>query len=247
MRLIALVLRIASLVLPSPYRVRWREEALAVLAEVHGWRRWRYALDTAVKVPLVARECRVDLAAPPRWQLDVAGFALLAAPALVFAGMMLLRDEYGGTDRLAYLLPAFGVVPAVAIRSAHLAAGTAGYCRAVALTVLAVTAPTAALFLDDFMLAYAVAMAVPNAWLVTVGLTALARRIGPADQATLGVITGLIYPFGLLGLLSSRLIIFGFFLLVILFNIGLVTIWSVLAGLRLVVGRPDLVLRNPPT
>ncbi len=50
------LLRVASLALPASYRGRWLEETLAVLYDVHGWRRWRYAVDTALKAPLLARE-----------------------------------------------------------------------------------------------------------------------------------------------------------------------------------------------
>ncbi|GAA0913970.1 hypothetical protein [Virgisporangium aurantiacum] len=82
MEWLKLLLRVAGLALPAPYRQRWLEETLAVLHDVHGWRRWWYAVDTALKAPLLAREYQRGPLLPPRWLTAFAGAVLVATPCL---------------------------------------------------------------------------------------------------------------------------------------------------------------------
>ncbi|GIJ70870.1 DUF4304 domain-containing protein [Virgisporangium ochraceum] len=52
------MLRLGSVILPPAHRDRRREEAAAVLMDVSGRRRFRYTVDTVVKVPVLAFEHR---------------------------------------------------------------------------------------------------------------------------------------------------------------------------------------------
>lgn len=245
MSLVGLLLRVASLVLPGPYRARWYEEALALLAEVPaGGRRWRYAFDTALKVPLMARELRYDVAPPPpRWQLEVAGLALVGGPALVI-GAIVLVNSLGYRGELLILLAPLGMVPLVAVRAAQSAAGNGGFGRAVAVTVLAATGPVSALFIDD-VLAFFVAGAVAFAWLAVVSVSALVFGVGPSGEAQLGAVTGLLWPVGLVGSLATGSPVLGYAFFAYYLAVVLFAIWAVLAAVRLLSGRADLVTSRP--
>ncbi|MFF0373995.1 hypothetical protein [Actinoplanes missouriensis] len=89
MAVLRFLLAVAALTLPASRRARWREETLAVLAEVHGVRRWWFALDTAVKAPLLARQLRTPALPPGRWLSALTGVALLGASVLMVAAILL--------------------------------------------------------------------------------------------------------------------------------------------------------------
>jgi hypothetical protein len=246
------MLRVASLALPASYRRRWLEETSAVLYDVHGWRRWRYAVDTALKAPLLAREYRRGPLLPPRRLTAFAGAALVATPVLVvgsvyFGGMVGLELARVEVVLLMLLAP----VPTVAVRSFHIATRRGGgvrYAGAAALTAAVVIGP-----IGTFNAALTqkgnwtvVGAAVLGAWLVWINVGILRRRTGAADQATLGVIAG-----GSILLLSATSLVtlgmlWGFAILGIAAAAATLGLWCVMAGLRMLVGRADLMLGSDP-
>lgn len=207
-RLLSLLLAGASVMLPAPHRARWREEALAVLLEARGLRRWHFALDTVLKAPILAwHHRRADprrAARPPAsgW----AGAALFGVPVLMIGALALPPVVGEGAAEFLFLIAPCGMLPAVTARSFHDAARRGGgalrYAGAALLSSFAGSGPVAAGALAVATGAPALALAgaaVPGVWLICVNGAALARRQGPAPLTVLGVCAGV----GLVGVLSG--------------------------------------------
>jgi hypothetical protein len=77
---------VGSWLLPAGRGARWREESLALLLDVRGWRRWRYAADLLIKVPVLAWQLHQPAARWPTPGAAVSGLGLfLAAFAMLGA------------------------------------------------------------------------------------------------------------------------------------------------------------------
>lgn len=204
MAVLRIVLAVAALTLPASRRDRWREETLAVLAEVQGVRRWWFALDTAVKAPMLARQLRVPVPPPGRWLSVLTGAALIGA-SVVMAVAVLFPSAIGeDAAEFLFLCAPCGMAGVVAARSVATARSYGGgpvpYLMAVVVTVFAGTGPIAAGALSVVTGVAAIAMigaVVPGVWLIGVSAAALVRRTSPAALAVSGALTGA----GLLGVL----------------------------------------------
>jgi hypothetical protein len=209
---------------------------------VHGWRRWRYTVDTALKAPLLAREYQRAPLLPPRWLTGSAGAALVVTPFLVVGSVYL-----GATRVEVILLMLLAPVPTVAARSFLLATRRGGGVRfagAAALTAAVVVGPIGtinAVFTDrgDWT---AVGASLLGTWLVWVNVGILRRRAGAADQAVLGVTAGV--SIALLSAVSlvTEGMMWGFVLFGIVATVPLLALWCLMAGARMLVGRTDLVV-----
>lgn len=250
MNWLILLLQVGSFALPRPYRARWLEEALAVLYEVHGWRRWWYGVDTALKAPLLAREYQRGPVLPPRWLTMFAGATLAVWPAFTLGVLILGQPDDGRLVASILLLP-LGLLPVVAGRSFHVAArrggGAVRYAAAAVLTAAIMFGPFATIraALAERGDVTVLGMTLLGGWLVWVNLTILRRRIGAADQATLGLISGVpiaVLPIAAVqgGSLASSLVFFGMGM-----TVPVLGTWCLLAGLRMLAGRPDLMLDRP--
>jgi hypothetical protein len=265
-----LVLGIASRVLPRQHRARWREEASAVLMGVSGARRLWYTLDTVLKVPILAREHRrrVPDGLPGRRSSAVVGAALLAsALAGLLPVLIAARDVLpGGGVVLAleppgYVLVMGGLVVLVATRSFRRAGRPGAGLRyahsgAVLLTVFAGAGPLVAWPLSIALNLPVVALVgnvLPGVWLAAICALALRRRTGPRPLAVVGTIAGLALV-GVLGALPLGQVMPGDRPLAVLIgNLSLAVaaptylIWSGWAGVRLLLGRQDLLTAWRPT
>lgn len=150
MRMLSILLKIASATLPREHRQRWREEALAVLLAVRGLRRWRYAFDTVLKAPLLTWQHRraAHPDAPALWVAVLAGLGLLCVPVLALGSVTV--GPFLGPDGvvLVFLLSPVGLLPTIAARSFRTAArGGGGLPRhtfAALVTLAAAAGPVAA-------------------------------------------------------------------------------------------------------
>jgi len=70
---------VGSWLLPAGRRARWREESLALLLEVRGPRRWRYAADLLIKVPVLAWQLHQPATRWPTPGAALSGLSLLLA------------------------------------------------------------------------------------------------------------------------------------------------------------------------
>ncbi|GAA1027602.1 hypothetical protein GCM10009557_09620 [Virgisporangium ochraceum] len=166
----------------------------------------------------------------------------------------------GMPDPLRYLLVSGGLVALMATRSFRSAQRPGGgvqyaHSGAVLITVFVGTGPLVgwilarALYLPVVAL---VANVLPGVWLATVCALALRRRTGPWPLAVVGAIAGLA-PIGVLVALPLVHVIAGQQPLpfLVVHGLPLVTmstyvIWSAWAGVRLLLGRQDLLMARPP-
>jgi hypothetical protein len=265
-----LVLGIASIVLPRRHRARWREEASAVLMGVSGVRRWWYTLDTVVKVPILARQHRREHpdSLPGRAVSAVVGAALLASTVAVLLPVLTAKPHVIpgsrvvlALDALGYLLVMGGLVVLVATRSFRFTQRRGAALRyadsgAVLITVFVGAGPVVAWPLSIVLDLPAVALVgnvLPGVWLAAVCAMALRRRTGPWPLAVVGAIAGLALM-GVLGALPLGRAMPGHQPLVLLIgHVSLLVaapaylIWSGWAGVRLLLGRRDLLLAGPAT
>ncbi|MEU4559401.1 hypothetical protein AB0F72_13530 [Actinoplanes sp. NPDC023936] len=204
MRFLSAVLAVAALMLPAGRRARWREESLALLAEVHGVRRWWFALDTVVKAPVLAGQFRVPVAPPGRWVSVLTGAALIGGSLAVVLAVLLPPAVPEDAAEFLFLLAPCGLAGVVAARSIATARAYGGgllpYLMAALTIVFAGTGPVAAGLLSVVTGTAAVAVlgaVVPGAWLIGVSAGALRRRTSPAGLAVSGLLAGA----GLLGVL----------------------------------------------
>ena len=204
MRVLRFVLTVAALILPAAHRARWREESLAVLADVHGTRRWWFALDTIIKAPMLARQFRTPVPAPGRWVSVLTGTALIGASVAMVAAVLL--TDLLGEDAAEFLfaMTPCGLIGIVAARSFHSARSYGGgpvpYLLATLITVFAGTGPLAAGLLAVATGVPAIALVgavLPGLWLIAVSVAALVRRTSPPTLALIGTLCGV----GLIGLL----------------------------------------------
>lgn len=242
-------LAVAALLLPPAHQQRWQEEALAVLLDVPGRRRWRYAADTLLKLPWLAWQrwwaARRASGSPDRpvWAA-VAGLGILACPATM--GLALVSAGVIGEDSAEFfvLVACCGLAPAVALRAFDRAARAGGgflrLAGAALVTVYAGTGPIATGLtvttvgtlatggrpgqLPMFLFTLA-----PGLWLLHTGATGLLHRRGPTGLAALGVLAGV----GLLALAWPP----GFVLFLPAFFC-----WTAWAGTRLIVASSDVLL-----
>lgn len=208
-RVLAALLAVASVALPQPHRARWREEALAVLLAVRGRRRWYYALDTVLKVPLLAWQHRraEPLGEPARWLTTLAGAGLLSTPVLIVGALAFTPVIGEDAAEFLFLLAPCGMLPAVAARAwrwvAHRGGGPVRHALAVLLTLFAGTGPVAAGALSVALGVPTVALVgsvVPGLWLVVTNGADLRRGRVPAALGGLGATAGVALAGVLLGL-----------------------------------------------
>jgi hypothetical protein len=265
MRTLSTLLRIASVALPREHRQRWREEALAVLLAVRGVRRWRYGLDTALKAPLLAwqhqRASHPDAPAP--WVAVLAGIGLLCVPVLAVGAVMAGSSLGPDAVVLCVLLSPVGLLPTIAVRSlrtvARAGAGPRRYAFATSVTLAAAAGPvvagTAAVVTGSTFAALAGA-STPGVWLACASVSALRRRTGPVNQALLGALVGTVLAVtpialqvgvqvgaqvGAQGSTSPNWVTVGGTLLLGMVLLPTLLSWTVLAGLRTLVGRHDVI------
>ena len=220
----------------------------AVLYDVHGWRRWRYAVDTALKAPLLAREYQRAPMLPPRWITAFAGATLVATPILVVGGVYfggLVGANLVRTHVIVLMLLA--PLPVVAVRSFLIATRRGGgvrYVGAAALTAMVVVGPigTFRAALEEKGDWTVLGAAILGGWLIWVNIAILRRRTGAADQAVLGVIAGVAIALLAVAAVVTEGMLWGFVLFGIMATIPVLATWCVMAGLRMLVGRTDLVV-----
>ncbi|MGK5522130.1 hypothetical protein ACSNN9_22620 [Micromonospora sp. URMC 107] len=267
-RLLAGALAAAAVLLPRGGRARWREEALAVLLDAPPPLRYRYAVDTLVKLPVLAWQQRLAArpADPPlSWPVSAcAGAGLLAVPVVMVAALALTPVLGEETAEFLFLVSPCGMLPAVAASCFHRARRRGGGARhhllAALVALFAGTGPMAAGALGvgigaagaGDQLAGTVALVAglaPGGWLLHHGVGALLRGHGPTALGALGAAagTGLLgVPVGLhlgmaapgLGWLSLLVSVLALLVLVPSF-VG----WSVWAGVRLLAGRSEPLTR----
>ncbi|MEU4419590.1 hypothetical protein AB0F81_03125 [Actinoplanes sp. NPDC024001] len=244
MRLLRGLLALAALILPPAHRPRWREEALALLAEVRGVRRWWFALDTVVKVPVLARQFREPVPPPGRWLSVLTGLGLLGASGAIALAVLAPAGLPEDAAEFLFLMAPCAMVGVVAVRSFWTArsygGGPLAYLIALLISVFAGTGPVAAGALSVATGFHAIAVAgafLPGLWLITVSGAALLRRTSPPALALMGVLCGI----GLLGVLlglqlwpASPLNGLSVILLVPAW-----TVWSVWTAARLIRARPQ--------
>ena len=254
MRFLRAVLALAAIMLPPAHRARWREESLAVLMAVRGIRRWRFAVDTVVKAPLLAGQLREPVPPPGRWLSALSGGVLIGT-SLLAAGALTVPSAIGeDAAEFLFLLAPCGLLGVVAVHATWMARSYGGgllpYVSAVTITVFAGTGPVAAgaLSVATGWAAIAILGAVlPGLWLLTVSAAALARRSCSPAQALSGIIAGT----GLLGILLGLQLVTHVpsfrgpastltALSLVLF-VPAWTIWSTWTGLRLIRARQRLV------
>jgi hypothetical protein len=255
-RSLRVLMRIASLTLPKAHRARWREEALAVLLDVHGARRRRYALDSIIKAPLLAAQLRraAPLQPPARWAAGVAGAALLSMPILIVGALALSPIIGEDAAEFFFLIAPAGMLPAVAIRSRRSAARGGGgwpeHVVALLVTLFAGTGPIAAGALSAATGTPTIALVgsvLPGAWLIAVCGALLVRGRSPVALAVLGSVAGAALIGVLLGLQLSMLAPSLQPLTMLLSVLSLATLtptyiaWSLWAGARLLRGRTELL------
>jgi hypothetical protein len=240
------LLRLASAVLPPAHRDRWQEEAAAVLMDVSGWRRFRYTVDTVVKVPVLAWQYRepVDVVTA------AVGGALIASVVAIVSGAPAVLPGAGRPDPVAYLLVLGGLVAVVAARSFRTARRHGGGLTyadsgAVLVTVAVGAGPliVAPLGLPVVTL---VGTVLPGVWLAVVSATAWRRRTGPRALAVVGVVAG-VSLMGVLGTVSLLRLAPGFPVqpagsVALAVAAPSYLVWSLWSGVRLLLGRRDLLV-----
>lgn len=209
MRAVTAVLAAASLMLPPAHRARWREEAAALLMEVHGARRWWFTLDTVLKAPVLAWSHRVaepSLPEPGRAVAALTGAVLIVAPVLAVAAVVLAPAMGEDAAEFLFLMSPCGLLGFIAVRTfrraRHHGGGLGRYLAAGLVSIFAGTGPVASgalsVALDAPVLAMAGA-ALPGAWLAAVSTMTLARRNRPRALGLLGLVAGT----GLAGVLTG--------------------------------------------
>jgi hypothetical protein len=254
MRVLKAVLRLAAITLPPTRRARWQEESLAMLAGVHGARRWWFAADMAVKAPLLAVQVREPAPPPRRWLSVVTGCALIGTSAVAVAALALASVIGEDAAEFLFLTAPAGLLGVVAIRSVRTARSYGGgllpYLIALLVTVFAGTGPVASGALSVATGTPAVALlgaAVPGLWLLAVNALAMRRRTGPAALSATGLAAGA----GLIGTLISVQLMShvpaaqpaasAASALSLLVLAPTWTVWSVWTGLRLISARQSMV------
>ncbi|MEH1101286.1 hypothetical protein [Micromonospora sp. CPCC 205561] len=263
-RLLAGVLAAGATLLPRADRARWREEALAVLLDAPPPLRCRYAVDTLVKLPVLAWQQRraARAAHPPlSWPVSVcAGAGLLVVPIVMVSALALTSVIGEEAAEFLFLISPCGMLPAVAASSFHRARRRGGGARrhllAALVALFAGTGPIAAGVLaagigaagggDRLTVTVAlVAGLLPGGWLLHRGVWALVRGRGPTALGALGAAAGaglLGVPVGLyLGLVAPGLTWLSLLIsvLALLVLVPSFVGWSVWAGLRLLAGRSE--------
>jgi hypothetical protein len=257
MRMLSILLRIASATLPREHRQRWREEALAVLLAVSGLRRWRYAFDTVLKAPLLTWQHRraAHPDAPALWVAVLAGLGLLCVPVLALGSVTV--GPFLGPDGvvLVFLLSPVGLLPTIAARSFRTAArGGGGLPRhtfAALVTLAAAAGPVAAgaaAVVTGSPHAGLAGASAPGIWLAYASVSALRRRTVPGHQALLGTLAGtalIVVPIALhVGAQGSTRLTWvtpGGMLLLAAVLLPTLLGWAVQEGLRTLVGRHDVI------
>lgn len=249
MRLLTALLALASLTLPAAHRARWREEAAALLIEVHGARRWWFVVDTVVKVPALAWCYRVlepPLPTPARAVTTLTGAALIAMPVLAVAAILFAPALGEPTAEFLFLLSPCGLFGFVAVRTfrgaRHRGGGFRRYTVAALVTAFAGTGPVVAGALSvalDMPVIAVLGAVLPGAWLVAVNATVLARRSCPRPLGLFGIAAGLGLTGVLLGVqltpyLEAAAAATAFSLLVL---IPSCLVWSTWTGVRLLRGQ----------
>lgn len=259
-RSLEILLRVASRALPAVHRARWQEEALAVLLETRGRRRWRYAWDTVVKAPVLAWHLRQADAgrSSPDWGAALAGAGLLAIPVLVLGALALPPLAGEDAAEFLFLIAPAGLLPLVALRSWRSALRRGGglprVAGAVVVTIFAGTGPVAAGALSVATGLSWLALPgslVPGLWLAAVSGLALIRPVGPAALAVTGIVAGAAVTGVLLGL---QLMILGVShpvtlllgMTAMLTLIPSFTLWAAWSGARLLLGHTDLLTTTSP-
>jgi hypothetical protein len=244
---------VSSTVLPPPHRQRWREESLAVLLAVRGARRWRYALDTIVKAPLLASQHRRGApdTGPGPWVGAVAAVGLLGIPFLMLAGL-LAAESNEKAGEFFFLTASCGMLPTVAVHSWRSArrhgGGPARYALALLVTLFAGTGPISAAMLADATNAAAIGIAgslLPGGWLTVACGYALYEGRAPVALAVLGGVAGIALT-GVLFSVELSMLELGLASTLIAIPSGLVLIptffaWSIWTGIRILRGRREFL------
>ncbi len=252
-RMLTALLAVASLVLHPAHRARWREEAAALLFEVHGARRWWFALDTVLKAPALAWCHRVDEPPQPQPGRAVAaltGAGLIATSILAVAAVGLAPVLGEPAAEFLFLVSPCGLLGFVVVytlrRALHRGGGLGRCTRAGLVSAFAGTGPVAAgalsVAVDAPMIAVLGAV-VPGGWLAAVSTIGMARRSWPRPLALLGLVAGV----GLVGVLvgvqmvahlpAARPAASAMTALSMVLLVPSYLAWSVWTGIRLVLGR----------
>jgi hypothetical protein len=253
MRVLTALLAVASLMLPSAHRARWREEAGALLFEVHGRRRWWFALDTVLKAPVLAwchRVAEPPPPEPPRVVAALTGVGLIATSVLAVTAVVLAPALGEPAAEFLFLTSPCGLLGFVAVRgfrrARHHGGGIGRYTVATLVSVFAGTGPVAAGALSVVAGAPMIAVlgaVVPGAWLATVSVTALTRQSWPRPLCLLGLAAGASLVGVLVGVqvLShvpvARPAASGMTVLSTMLLIPSYLAWSTWTGIRLLLGR----------
>ncbi|GAA0913966.1 hypothetical protein [Virgisporangium aurantiacum] len=138
-------------------------------------------------------------------------------------------------------------LPTVAVRSFLIATRRGGgvrYAGAAALTAMVAVGPIGTLraAVEEKGDWTVLGAALLGGWLIWVNVAILRRRTGAADQAVLGVVAG-----GAIVLLAAAALVtegmlWGFVIIGIMTTIPVLGMWCLMAGFRMLFGRPDLML-----
>jgi hypothetical protein len=195
---------------------------------------------------------------------DVLALGLLRGPgpirADVFFAVPPVLPVIRMSDPFAYLLVMGGLFALVATRSFRFGQRRGGGLRyadsgAVLITVFVGAGPVVTWPLSIVLNLPVVALVgsvLPGAWLAAVCAMALRRRTGPRLLAVVGTVAGLAL-IGVLGTMPLGQVMPGQPPALLVGGLSLVVavptylIWSGWAGVRLLLGRRDLLLARPPT
>lgn len=197
--MVRLLFTVGSWLLPASRRARWREESLALLLDVRGWRRWRYAADLLIKVPVLAWQLHQPAARWPTPGAAVSGLGLLLA-AFAMLGAYLFSPFLGEQTAEALLLLApLGMAAYIAGHAARRARrrATAGlvvvfgaFGPLVGVGVLAAGALAPGWLQPAVAIAGYAALSGPAAWLAVTSAQAIRDRQRPLALHGFGLAAG---------------------------------------------------------
>ncbi|GAA3398356.1 hypothetical protein [Cryptosporangium minutisporangium] len=252
-----ILLAVAARLLPRAARARWREEALADLLATSGRRRWWFAADVVLKVPVLAVAHRAAGGWRP-WAGMLAGTGLVAAVVTIVGALVSASVIGEDTAEFWFLFAPCGMLPAVALsafdRARRRGGGAARWLAATAVTVGAGTGPIPAGLVGLATTGWSTAgftlvlmtASVPGGWLVLTSVRSFRARNSPIGLAVLGGVAGGSSLAVIAGVWADEMLSgFGAILglpsvLGLVLFVPSMLVWGLWAGIRLL--RGDLVV-----
>jgi hypothetical protein len=237
--------------LPASRRARWREESLALLLDVRGWRRWRYAADLLLKVPVLAWQLHQPAARWPTPGAVLSGLGLfLAAFAMLGAYVFspLLGEQTAETLLLLAPLALAGYIAGQAVRGARRRATAvlvvvfAAFGPLVGIGILAASPLAPGWLRPAVAIAGYAALSGPAAWLTVTSARAIHHRQRPLALHGFGLTAGgafvlaiAVLPWQLLSNGQPPLPVLATTVMALLAFLSAFPVWAVWTALRLII------------